>query len=122
MFGQVLAEVSVWARGLGPGVILCEAGIRGLPLLELHQRAMRPTDGLGRLIGSGNAYGVCPSECVSPPLIVCISSGLVTNVPCGRPGRLRRGFCRPGLALIAGALLGRIGEIVLVGDRPEEIF
>ena len=67
---------------------------------------MRSTYGLGVLIGSGNAYGVCLGEPVSRPLGVWFPGGLFTDVAWGRPGRLRRGFRRTSFTLIASALLG----------------
>lgn len=92
--------------------------VHGLPLLELVQRTLSPAYGLRCLVSTRHADGVYTAVVGWPSLSGC----LLPDVTRRRSRRIRHWFSSPSVALIAGALLGRVGQVVVVGDRPVRIL
>jgi hypothetical protein len=99
------------------GLIFRVTSIDGLTTFELMQRALSAAYGLRGLLGSGNTYRVSSVVVGWTLLGVRLLGGLLSDVARGLSCRVRHPLVRLGGALVAGAMVGRIGEVVVVGDR-----
>jgi hypothetical protein len=122
--GRCCFLVGVPAGGLVVGFVFGVARFVRLAVLEFLQRALCPAYGLGGFVGCWYSHRVCSvvAGCALVGVGVGVFGRFLSDVTRSRFCRLGRRLSRPGFALVTGALLVQVGQVVVVCDWPVGIF